>query len=71
MKKKDGVKIAAPLKSLNNCWRSLEMPLINCKVEHSLNWIERCILTAANTATLKILMQNFMFQLLLYQQKTM
>ena len=54
MKKKDEVKIAAPLKSLNNCWRSLEMPLINCKVELSLNWIERCILTAPNTAMLKI-----------------
>ena len=30
------------------------MPLINCKVELSLNWIERCILTVANTATLKM-----------------
>ena len=30
------------------------MPLINCRVELSLNWIERCILTVANTATLKI-----------------
>ena len=25
--------IAAPLKHLSNFWRSLEMPLINCKVE--------------------------------------
>ena len=30
------------------------MPLINCKVELSLNWIERCLLTVANTATFKI-----------------
>ena len=30
------------------------MPLINCKVELSLNWIERCFLTVANTATFKI-----------------
>ena len=30
------------------------MPLINCRVELSLNWIERCILTVANTETLKI-----------------
>ena len=29
------------------------MPLINCKVELSLNWIERCLLTVA-TATFKI-----------------
>ena len=30
---KDGVKIAVPLKYLSNFWRSLEIPLINCKVE--------------------------------------
>ena len=32
----NGVKIAVPLKYLSNFWRSLEMPLINCKVELSL-----------------------------------
>ena len=41
------VKIAVPLKYLSNFWRSLEMPLINCKVELSLNWIENCVLTSA------------------------
>ena len=33
------------------------MPLINCKVELSLKWIENCVLTTAanaNNATLKI-----------------
>ena len=30
---KYGVKIAVPLKYLSKFWRSLEMPLINCKVE--------------------------------------
>ena len=34
---KNGVKIAVPLKHLSNFWRSLEMPLINCKIELSLN----------------------------------
>ena len=29
---KKGVKIAVPLKYLSNFWRSLEIPLINCKV---------------------------------------
>ena len=53
-KRKNGVKIAAPLKYLSNFWISLEMPLINCKVELSLNWIERCLLTVANTAIFKI-----------------
>ena len=30
------------------------MPLINCKIELSLKWIENCVLTVANTATFKI-----------------
>ena len=30
------------------------MPLINCKVEISLKWIEYCMLTTATTATFKI-----------------
>ena len=30
------------------------MPLINCKVELSLKWYERCLLTAATTATFRI-----------------
>ena len=30
------------------------MPLINCKVELSLKWYEKCLLTAATTATFKI-----------------
>ena len=51
---KNGVKIAVPLKYLSNFWRSLEMSLINCKVELSLNWIERWLLTVANTAIFKI-----------------
>ena len=51
---KNGVKIAVPLKYLSNFWRSLEMPLINCKVELSLKWYESCLLTVANTATFEI-----------------
>ena len=48
--RKNGVKIAVPLKYLSNFWRSLEMPLINCKVELSLKWTENCILTTAANA---------------------
>ena len=52
---KNRIKIAVPLKYLSNFWRSLEMPLINCKIELSLKWIENCILSSAGTAaTLKI-----------------
>ena len=42
---KNGVKIAVPLKCLSNFWRSLEMPLINCKIELSLKWYENCIVS--------------------------
>ena len=52
---KNGVKIAVPLKYFSNFWRSLEMPLINCKIELLLKWYERCLLTVANTATFKII----------------
>ena len=51
---KNGVKIAVPLKYLGNFWRSLEMPLINCKVELSLKWYETCLLTTATTAIFEI-----------------
>ena len=54
---KNGVKIAVPLKYLRNFWRSLEMPLIKCKVELSLKWIENCVLTTtanANKTTFEI-----------------
>ena len=44
---KYGVKIAVLLKYLSNFWRSLEMPLINCRVKLSLKWIENCVLTTA------------------------
>ena len=54
---KNGIKIAVPLKYFINFWRSLEMPLINWKVELSLKWIENCVLNKAanaNNATFKI-----------------
>ena len=43
-RKKEGVKIAVPLKYLSDSWRSLEIPLINCQDELSLRWYENCIL---------------------------
>ena len=44
-------KIVVPLKYLSNFWRSLEMPLINCKVYLELNWIEDCILSSAGNSS--------------------
>ena len=48
-------KLVVPLKYLSKFWRSLEMPLINCKVHLELNWIEDCILSSAvNSAKFEI-----------------
>ena len=43
--------IAVPLKYLNNFWRSLEMPLINCQIELKLKWTKYCVLSAAGNDT--------------------
>ena len=65
-RKKEGVKIAVPLKIFSNFWRSLEMPLINCKVEFSLTWNKSCILSSvANDSTFAITETKLYVQLLL------
>ena len=48
--KRNNIKIVVPLKYLSNFWRSLEMPLINCKVELSLGWYKKCILSSAGNS---------------------
>ena len=40
--------IALLLKYLSNFWQSLEMSLINCKVEFKLRWIKHCVLASAS-----------------------
>ena len=48
-------KIVVPLNYLSNFCRSLEMPVINCKVYLELNWIENCSLSSAgNSVKFKI-----------------
>ena len=39
-----------PLKYLSNFWRTLEMPLINCKVNLILTWSSTCIITNSTGA---------------------
>ena len=46
--KKNDVKIALPLEYLSNFRRSLEMPLINCKVELTLNLYTNCVTIIGN-----------------------
>ena len=46
----EDTKIDVPLKYLSNFWKSLEMPIINCKVHLELNWIEDCVLSIAGNS---------------------
>ena len=39
----NGAKIVVPVKYLPNVFRSLEMPLINCKIHLELKWIKNCL----------------------------
>ena len=39
------VKLAVPLKYFNNFWRSLEIPLSNCKIHLELNWTKDCVMS--------------------------
>ena len=39
------VKVVVPLKCLSNFFRSLEMPLINCKIKLNLTWGKKCVLS--------------------------
>ena len=45
------VKIAVPLKYMSNFGRSLEMPLINCKIHLELNWSKNCMMSNVVGAT--------------------
>ena len=39
------VKVVVPLNYLSNFFRSLEMPLINCKIKLNLTWKKECVLS--------------------------
>ena len=39
------IKVVVPLKYLSNFFRSLAMPLINCKVKLNLTWKKECVLS--------------------------
>ena len=45
------VEIIVPLKYLSNFWRTLEMPLINCKVNLILTWSKDCVSSFATGET--------------------
>ena len=41
------VNVVVPLKYLSNFFRSLEMPLINCKIKLNLTWKKECVLSTS------------------------
>ena len=49
------VKVVVPLKYLSNFFRSLEMPLINCKIKLNLTWKKECVLSTGNGDALFII----------------
>ena len=58
------VTIAVPLKYLSNLWRSLEMSLINCKVELKLKRRRYCIFNAAGNDNTNASPNNIIFTLI-------
>ena len=52
-------KIVVPLKYQKNLFRSLEMPLINCKIHLELNWRNNCVMSTIANTTLKITSTKF------------
>ena len=44
------VEIMVPLNYLINFWRTLKMPVINCKINIDLNWSKKCVILATNVA---------------------
>ena len=46
----NNVKLVVPLKYVSNFFRSLEMPLVNCKIDLELTWHQDCMISSVNAA---------------------
>ena len=46
----NNVKLEVPLKYVSSFFRSLEMPLVNCKIDLELTWHKDCMISSANAA---------------------
>ena len=55
------VKVAVPLKYLSNFFRSLEIPLINCKIKLNLTWKKECVLSNQAGAAVFIINDTKMY----------
>ena len=46
----NNVKLVVPLKYISNILRSLELPLVNCKIDLELTWHKDCMISSADAA---------------------
>ena len=46
----NNIKLGVPLKYASNFFRSLEMPLVNCKIDLELTWHKDCMISSVNAA---------------------
>ena len=53
--------MAVSLKYLSNYWRSLEMSLINCKVQLKHKWTKHCVLASKGTKNTNAISKNIVF----------
>ena len=58
---KRSVKVVVPLKYFSNFFRSLEMPLINCKIKLNLTWKKECVLSNQAGAAVFIINDTKMY----------
>ena len=63
------VKIAVPLTYLGNVWRSLEMPLTNCKIHLESNWTKDYAISTIADTTFKIANTKLYFPIVTLSNK--
>ena len=52
------VKIIVPLKYLISFWRTLEMPIIDCKINLILTWSANCVIYNATATVLVVILST-------------
>ena len=63
------VKVVVPLKYLSNFFRSLEMPLINCKIKLNLTWKKECVFSTGAGKTVFIINDRKLYVLVVTLSK--
>ena len=55
----NNAKLVVPLKYVSNFFRSLELPLVNCKIDSELTWHKDCMISSVDAAAGQVV--SFMF----------